>query len=94
MTYDYEDNDDTYVCRLPGGYHLFRKPNEAGGFTYYSDEVGGGVFVWDTGLVADTTLMAAIVAEQARAFETEIFLKRETRDQVNEIIRADSEDEA
>jgi len=72
---------DTYVSELPGGYHLFRKPNEVGGHIYYSDEVGGGVHVWDTAVVAESTLLAAIVAEHKRQFEEE--LKR----------RAGSEDE-
>jgi len=51
------------VCELPNSCHLYRKKNEVGGHTYYSDEVGGGVFVWDTCLVSENTLLAAIVEE-------------------------------
>ena len=46
------------------GYTLFWKRNEAGGRTYYSDEIGGGVFVWDSCLVAPSTLLAAIELER------------------------------
>lgn len=63
------DNDSEYVGEIPGGFHLFRKPNEAGGFTYYSDEIGGGVIVWDTCLVSSCTLIAAIAAENMRISE-------------------------
>lgn len=56
------------VCDLPNGCHLFRKPNEAGGHTYYSDEVGGGVMVWDTCLVGEETLLSAIVEEKRRTY--------------------------
>jgi hypothetical protein len=54
------------VCDLPNGFHLMRKSNEAGGHTYFSDEVGGGVMVWDTCLVGEDTLLAAIVEEKRR----------------------------
>lgn len=53
---------------LPNGCHLFRRANEAGGFTYYSDEVGGGVMVWDTCLVDESTLLTAIVCEHHRKY--------------------------
>jgi hypothetical protein len=43
---------------------LFRQPNDVGGYTYWSDEIGGGVHVWDTCLVDDRTLRAAIVVEE------------------------------
>ena len=48
---------------LPNGCHLYWKINEVGGRTYYSDEVGGGVGVWDTCLVQDSTLLAALTQE-------------------------------
>lgn len=53
---------------LPNGCHLFRSPNDAGGHTYFSDEVGGGVEVWDTCLVNESTLLAAILCEQHRKY--------------------------
>lgn len=56
---------DTYeeVIQLPNGCALYSKRNEIGGRVYMSDEVGGGVFVWDTSLVAPSTLIAALHAE-------------------------------
>lgn len=55
------------VCELPNTCTLYREPNEVGGFRYWSDEVGGGVCVWDTCLVGEDTLLAAIVEEKRRA---------------------------
>lgn len=49
------------IAKLPNGCRLYRKKNEAGGHTYFSDEVGGGVVVWDTCLVDQSTLFAAIL---------------------------------
>jgi hypothetical protein len=52
------------VCDLaPMGYKLYRKPNIVGGNIYFSDEIGGGVYVWDTSLCAASTLIAAIHSE-------------------------------
>lgn len=48
---------------LPNGHELYRADNNAGGHTYYSDEVGDGVVVWDTCLVDSSTLLAAILEE-------------------------------
>lgn len=55
------------VAALPNGCTLFREKNAAGGYTYYSDEVGSGVVVWDTALVDESTLLAAIGEELRRA---------------------------
>lgn len=55
------------VCELPMGYTLYRQPNGVGGHTYYSDEVGGGVAVWDTCLVNEDTRLIAIAEERKRA---------------------------
>jgi hypothetical protein len=49
---------------LPNGCALYWKDNTVGGRIYYSDEIGGGVFVWDTCLVDQSTLLAAIVQEE------------------------------
>ena len=54
---------------LPNGCRLSRRKNGAGGYTYYSDEIGGGVLVWDTCLVKETTLFAAISCEHCRRYE-------------------------
>lgn len=43
------------------------------GRVYHSDEVGGGVSVWDPSLVDSATLLAAIVQEEHfRRLEAEI----------------------
>ena len=52
------------VCLLPNGCTLYREPNEVGGHRYWSDEVGGGVFLWDTSIVDSSSLLAAIVEEE------------------------------
>lgn len=49
--------------QMSNGYCLYWKDNEVGGRTYFSDEIGGGVFVWDTSLVYESTLKAAIAQE-------------------------------
>lgn len=62
--------------QLPNGCHLFRQANQAGGFTYTSDEISQiGVLVWDTCSVNQSTLLAAIIAEENRKFE-ELHTKR------------------
>lgn len=57
------------VCRLPNGCTLYREPNAVGGHRYWSDEVGGGVMLWDTCLVDDSTLLAALTEEARRRKE-------------------------
>src|ERR1019366_125584 len=52
------------VTDLPNGHELFVEDSEAGGHTYWSDEVGGGVVVWDAALVDAATLLAAMVEEE------------------------------
>jgi hypothetical protein len=54
------------VCKLPNGCTLYRESNGVGGHRYWSDEIGGGVMLWDTSLVDATTLLTAIVEEQKR----------------------------
>lgn len=68
-------NDARTCCELPNGCRLYVRDNDAGGRTYYSDEVGGGVFVWDTCLVADSTLLAAMT-EEHRAMMLEYHAKQ------------------
>lgn len=62
--------------RLPNGAHLYRKPNRVGGYTYYSDEIGGGVEVWDTSLVAESTLLTAMACEHHRSYLEDMVKKR------------------
>jgi hypothetical protein len=57
------------VARLPNGSTLYREPNEVGGHRYWSDEIGGGVCVWDTCLVDRATLLAALLEEERRVRE-------------------------
>lgn len=45
------------------GYKLYRQTNGVGGHTYWSDEIGCGVMVWDTALVGLETLKLAIDVE-------------------------------
>ncbi len=51
------------VATSPYGYTLFVEDNEVGGRRYWSDEIGGGVMVWDTSLVGEDTLRLALSAE-------------------------------
>jgi hypothetical protein len=56
---------DTFreVSVLPNGCTLYVANNVAGGRTYFSDEIGGGVMVWDTCLVDTASILQAIVEE-------------------------------
>ncbi len=60
---------------LPNSCHLYWDDNGIGGRKYLSDEIGGGVEVWDTCLVQDSTLLAALTQE-AELYCLEQFLKR------------------
>lgn len=67
----------------PKGAHLFRGPDGAGGYSYFSDEVGCGVSVWTTSLVDEGTLLAAMFHEHKRKYE-EYMAKRNLEDKSNE----------
>jgi hypothetical protein len=54
------------------GNTLYVGTNLAGGRTYYSDEIGGGVVVWDTCLVSKEMLKLAISAEEKYEKETHL----------------------
>lgn len=45
------------------GNTLFIEDNEVGGHRYWSDEIGGGVMVWDTSLVSPEMIQLALQAE-------------------------------
>jgi hypothetical protein len=64
---------------LANGCTLFIKQNEAGGRTYISDEVPCGVEIWDTALVSQSTLIAAMNAENTILYE-EFMKERESKD--------------
>jgi hypothetical protein len=55
--------------RLPNGCTLYWKNNGVGGRTYSSDEIGGGVIVWDTALVSSSTLLAAMTQESVLRYK-------------------------
>lgn len=61
---DKKDIED--LGKLPNGAHMFREPDGAGGFAYWSDEISGGVKVWVTSLINESTLLSAIHFEHAR----------------------------
>ncbi|WP_371346040.1 hypothetical protein [Ancylobacter sp. IITR112] len=61
-----QPNDLQEVGRTPSGYTIYRQPNGVGGHSYWSDEIGGGVHVWDTCLVGDETLRACLEIEASR----------------------------
>jgi hypothetical protein len=48
---------------LPNGHWLYWEDNGAGGRTYWSDEIGDGVIVWDTSAVSRATIEAALRQE-------------------------------
>lgn len=54
----------TELCQDAHGNSLYVKDNEAGGRTYYSDEIDVGVQVWDTALVSEDMLRLALREEQ------------------------------
>lgn len=48
------------VGKTKEGYTIFVQENGVGGHRYFSNEIGGGVFVWDTSLVSPESLLFAI----------------------------------
>jgi hypothetical protein len=68
--------------RLPNGCTLYVSNNAAGGRTYISDEVSCGVPVWDTALVSQDTLIAAMNAENEFRYEEFIKSKEGNNDKV------------
>lgn len=63
---------------LPHGAHLYRRPNGAGGHTYYTDECGMMSFVWDTCLVHRSTLIAALLAEERSEYLEQIAKRKQS----------------
>jgi len=55
--------DMNEIAKDSRGNRLYVEPNKAGGNTYWSDEIGGGVMVWDTTLVSTEMLQLALDAE-------------------------------
>ncbi len=48
------------------GNHLYIEPNKVGGHRYWSDDIGGGVVIWDTALASIEMLELALVHEKQR----------------------------
>lgn len=55
----------TYWGETPRGYSIFRQENGVGGHRYWSDEIGGGVVVWDTSLGSIETMLYCIAMEHS-----------------------------
>ena len=72
MSEEYED-----LGVAPDSSHLYRKSNGAGGHVYMTDCVGGGVFVWDTSLVPEGTLLAVMACEHRRRYVEDIKSRNE-----------------
>lgn len=51
------------------GNRLYVELNEVGSRRYWSDEIGGGVVVWDTALVSEEMLRMALQHEAFRLSE-------------------------
>lgn len=60
------ERDLVKTADLANGYTLYVQDNGAGGQTYWSDEIPGGVMVWDTSLVPQETLITALASEHRR----------------------------
>lgn len=54
------------VGTTPSGYTLYRQENNAGGHTYWCDDIGGGRVVWDTCLDDFAILAQVLALEDAR----------------------------
>lgn len=75
---DLEAPPNEGAITLPNGCTLYWSQSEMGR-VYASDEVGGGVFVWDPSVVDSHTLLAAIVQEETfRRLESEIARRKGT----------------
>lgn len=52
------------IVRDSRGNTLMVEENSVGGRRYWSDEIGGGIVIWDTSLVSAEMLKLAIEAEE------------------------------
>lgn len=80
-----EDKLERVEVPLPNGCSLYYKKNSVGGRTYWSDEIGGGVVVWDTCLVDESTILSAIVHEQMLSRHERMENYRKTEDKLEAI---------
>ena len=51
------------------GYTIFVEDNGVGGKRYWSDEIGGGVCVWDTSLACPESLQLALAIEEGYPYK-------------------------
>lgn len=63
---------------LFNGVCLYRKPNTAGGHTYYTDECGAMSEIWDTCLTNETSLLAALLVERQRKYLEQIAKRKQS----------------
>ena len=68
------------IGRTREGYTLFVQENGVGGHRYWSDEIGGGVFAWDTSLVSPMTMFACLEHAKALNVGVSFFETRENSD--------------
>ncbi len=50
------------------GYTIFEEPDEVGGKRYWSDEVGGGIMIWNTSLCSIESL-EFVIAHVKKSYE-------------------------
>lgn len=66
-------------CPLPNGCWLHVSNDPVGGREYASDEIGGGVPVWNTSTIDQSTLLAAIAHEARIDYLEREIAKRKAR---------------
>ena len=64
---------------LPNGCRAYVRENGVGGLEYTSDEIAGGVLVWDTATVCSSTLMAVLTDFMARCHRAHAKRRKEER---------------
>ena len=72
------------IADLPNGNELFVEDTEYGR-AYWSGEIGAGVPVWHTALVAESTLLAALVEEHRVATEERWTREKARRDELRRL---------
>lgn len=67
---------------LPNGCTLYWKTNDQGCREYYSDECGAVIRVWDTTIIDDGTLLAALTQEKLLS-RADYHLKEENKNKTD-----------
>lgn len=68
---------------LPNGCTLYWRTDQVGCRHYFSDEIGGGVDVWFTALVCDSTILAALANEARLKYLEAMTRQRAEREQTH-----------